>query len=339
MSNDALSWAWRAPVKSGAKFVLVALADHGTDHSGEDWTCWPSVERLMARTGFKRTAVETHLKALERDGWLSRSRRKRQDGKLGVYVYVLHRERITEGPKTDLGSVENPVDGLGITPSEAAEPCAESTHGPCAESEEAMRGIRGKPCAESAHEEPLIEPLIEPSLGASAREPGDNSFEAGLAAFPLSGQARTSVAEARAAWAWAVDQVGDAGQLVAAVKRYAAYHAEQPGDYGAPAFHKWLSAENWKIWVKRQPVFEAPAMPVAEVPAALREAVMIRGDAAKVASYLDPCSWDAQTQTLTARTAFAARQLADILRHGVEGLEGLRIHGPGNVVWLGEDAN
>lgn len=92
MSNRALTWAFEADLDSGRKFVLVALADHAADHSGEDWTCFPSTARLVAQTGMSVSTVERHLKGLWRDGWLSRARRRRKDGTLGIYDFTLHRD-------------------------------------------------------------------------------------------------------------------------------------------------------------------------------------------------------------------------------------------------------
>ncbi len=332
MSNDALSWAWKAPLAPGPKFVLVALADHGTDHSGEDWTCWPSVERLMSRTAFKRSAVENHLKTLERDGWLSRKRRKRGDGRLGVYVYVLHRDRLSR-PETPALSAENSTVCAPVTASEsAAAPCVEYTHGPCVEFTGAMREIYVSPCVKSTHEEPLIEPKGEPTRRAGGREPGDDLFDKGLEAFPLSGQARTNFVEARAAWAYAADQAGGAGVLVLAVERFAAWFADNGGDYGAPAFQKWLVGESWRPWVKARDLAEAaPPAAVCAAPDALRAAVLAKSDPGKVASYFEPCSWDSASGVLTARTAFAARWLRDLLR-GSPALEGVEILGPGEGV-------
>ena len=65
MSNKALNWAWEASISvPGAKFVLVALADHGGDHDGEDWTCRPSIGRLCRFTSQSERAVQRHLKWL-----------------------------------------------------------------------------------------------------------------------------------------------------------------------------------------------------------------------------------------------------------------------------------
>ncbi len=64
MSNAAMNYVddHASPeMGSGAFFVLFRLADHATDHSGEDWTCFPSVGRLQAKTHLSRATVERHL--------------------------------------------------------------------------------------------------------------------------------------------------------------------------------------------------------------------------------------------------------------------------------------
>lgn len=339
MSNDALTWAWRAPVKSGAKFVLVALADHGTDHSGEDWTCYPSIDRLMSRTGYSASAVKAHLVQLERDGWISRSRRRRKDGSLGVYDFVLHRERLTDAvaaapakrsrqaveqaeetadqPQPDIGSGPEPDTGCGPQPDSAS-----ATARICTQPQPDSGGLIV---------EPSVEPSIEPSNRARGREAGDDGFDAGLAAYPLSGQARASVAEARAAWALAVDRAGSADVLIAAVQRYADWQDRQGGDYGAPAFHRWLIAENWRVWVKPAAAAPTTPTPACAAPEDLRDALGAKADEAKLASYLDPCGWDAAGKVLTARTAFAARWLRDALR-GVPAAAGVVVLAPGETL-------
>ncbi len=98
MSNDAINWAvGQADLAPGVKFVLFALADRGGDYDGEDWTCYPSVERIMSFTNQSRATVERALATLDGLGVISRKRRRRSDGTLGVYTFTLHRVRRDRG--------------------------------------------------------------------------------------------------------------------------------------------------------------------------------------------------------------------------------------------------
>lgn len=86
MSVRVMTWAWAVDcASSGEKLVLLALADH----AGEDGTCYPSSGALAEKTGLGNSTVRHHLDALEERGVLSRVRRRRRDGKLGTYRYML----------------------------------------------------------------------------------------------------------------------------------------------------------------------------------------------------------------------------------------------------------
>lgn len=47
MSNEAINWAYKQDVPTGPKFTLVCLADY----ADQEWSCYPSQERLAAMTG------------------------------------------------------------------------------------------------------------------------------------------------------------------------------------------------------------------------------------------------------------------------------------------------
>ena len=96
MSIAALNWAWSQPCDNPtAKLVLLALADKAND----DGECWPTMDHVADLAGVSPRQVSNHLNRLERDGLLSRTRQRRQDGTLGRYVYQLlvHRKPVTSG--------------------------------------------------------------------------------------------------------------------------------------------------------------------------------------------------------------------------------------------------
>lgn len=55
-----------------AKFILVVLADHYNDSTGE---CWPSVATIASITGCSRATVLRKLKQLEQSGMIARRKR------------------------------------------------------------------------------------------------------------------------------------------------------------------------------------------------------------------------------------------------------------------------
>ncbi len=255
MSNAALAWAWGSALEPGPKFVLVALGDHAADHSGEDWTCFPSLKRLTDMTGMSTRTVERHLKDLWRAGWISRVRRRRADGKLGIYDFTLHRDperraelaeargapgRVGSGdPEGSTIAAEQDEPPVKLTGGEGAEPPVKLTP--------ATRQIGPQPPVNLTGQEPLGEPLEEPSTGR-AREPGSGGFEAAVAVWPKSGRVRTDWEAGRAAWALACERVEPA-RLMVAVRRCAADPDLARGDHGWPGLHGWLSGERWRAFL------------------------------------------------------------------------------------------
>ncbi len=312
MSNDALTWAFNSDLPPGQRFVLVALADQGQDHSGEDWTCFPSIAKLIRRTGNSRPTVERHLRWLTEDGWIQRTRRRRPDGTLGIYDFVLIRERPGLGPA---GCVIAAAKARKASPDQRLEsetegepPYVNLTCGEGAQPDVNMIGttrqIDAQPYVNLMGQEPLGEPLVKPTTGA--REPGDDGFEAGFAAYEARGQARTDQPAARAAWALARESLGQA-ELVACVA--AAVPQLGQGDYGAPAFEKWLAREAWRVLLPavREAAAPAAAGPMWPGPAEIRAAF---GEV-EARSYLDRSGWDEATRTITPWSAAARRWMAD----------------------------
>lgn len=71
MSNEAITWAYRQPIMTGAKFVLVALADL----ADEEHSCFPGQAKLAAMTGQSDRTVRRQLAELELAGYITRKRR------------------------------------------------------------------------------------------------------------------------------------------------------------------------------------------------------------------------------------------------------------------------
>lgn len=289
-----MTCAWDAPDSprsTGALFVLVVLADHASDHSGEDWAAYPSIARICARTQLHRDTVGRHLSALYDDGWISRRRRVRPDGKLGVYDFVIHRHADVRGELRAARRLERErseaveCDGNHVGNYGMAEG---SDHvGICGI---AMSDFAAPPCRDLRPHEPLEEPSVEPSLGA--REPGDEGFDEVLALWPERGRKRTKVAEARAAFALAAGEIG-AGEMVSRVRRCVADGVIDDGHYGAPGLQRWLSEECWRLWAAADPeravehALTSPLWPSA-APDGLRAALLTAGIAAADA---DRCAW------------------------------------------------
>jgi hypothetical protein len=85
VSNEAITWAYQQPVSTGAKFVLVALADL----ADEAHSCYPGQAKLAAMTGQSDRSVRRQLLELEIAGYLTRARRFDNAGHRTSDRYVL----------------------------------------------------------------------------------------------------------------------------------------------------------------------------------------------------------------------------------------------------------
>ena len=101
LSINAINWAFGVTdLRSSAKFLLVALAQHANDQ----WECWPSCAALQEATNQDRKTVLANLKLLLEASYLSDTGVRKGSTK-SVTVYRLHAEAV---PKTEhLSSTEN----------------------------------------------------------------------------------------------------------------------------------------------------------------------------------------------------------------------------------------
>lgn len=334
-----MSCAWEAPdapTASGMLFVLVVLADHASDHSGEDWAAWPSIERICRRTGLHRATVQRHLEALQDDGWISRKRRVRPDGTLGVYDYTIHRHADVRG---ELRAVrrEEKERAKSVSYGDAEPDLSPAIHvakcdmDPDRILSPSMSHFVDEPCRNLRQQEPLEEPLEEPSQDAREPgevEPGSGGFEEAFALWPIEGQRRTNIPEARASFALVAGEIGGP-DLANRVRRYVAEDETlRTGKFGAPSFARWLSEERWRVWAAPNLLVDtAAARPMAAFsgPEALRAAIVTAKGKPFAASYLDYAQWIAPNG-LRPATRYAADKLRAEVGHvlrraGVEIIE------------------
>lgn len=80
-----MTWAWEQELRTGPKFVLVALADH-SDGAG---VCWPGHELIAEKCGLSRQTVVEHIGLLEAKGLLRAERTRSERGREGKTRYYL----------------------------------------------------------------------------------------------------------------------------------------------------------------------------------------------------------------------------------------------------------
>lgn len=100
MSIRAMTWAWRQPLPSTQRFVLLALADA----ANESGVCWPSVSLLAKRCAISTRTVQRALLDLISAELIHRDSRHRGDGSTTSNRYVLQLgggDTVTEAPVVD----------------------------------------------------------------------------------------------------------------------------------------------------------------------------------------------------------------------------------------------
>lgn len=294
MSNDAMVWAWKSPIEdSTAVFVLVVLADHAGDCAGEDWTCFPSVDRIMQRTRKSRSAVERALKWLEAEGYISRERRRLPGGRLGIYDYVLHRERNLAA------STPTPADHTSKRRMDHA-----SDEAPT------MRQNGASPHVTMTHvDEPPVEPSDKPSSGARDREAGRKWGSEMWRLWPSAGQDASSPQLTADAMETVLGRGHDVARVMAGARGYVADKSAW-GASGRPLSpHRFLLEGRWETFADRTP--GGPGGPLdgarrAFDDPAVRKAFLAVQREGLVASYLDPSGWDAEQRLIHPRNGTAA---------------------------------
>lgn len=312
MSNAAMSWAANEHPGKGPKGVLMCLADRASDHSGEDWSCFPSIESIMSWTDYSRPAVERNLKLLWLAGYISRKRRRRADGRLGIYDYVLHRSPEVRAALQDERSTKQDIEDVGESAGDSpAEPHVKMTCGPPIISGPAIRQNDGQPYVKMMGQEPSVEPSREPTTGA--REPGDAGFDGVIDLWPDSGRKRTNWGKARAAWAWACG-LETAERLTAAVRACIADPDVARGDYGLPGLHTWLSEERWRAWAPKAAAAAQPErIPFAGPPDIEADIARAAGSQIDAGAYLAGAVWRPDDRTVLTRSQLGADRLTEAI--------------------------
>jgi len=90
-SIAAMNWALEQDTRSsGERLVLLTLAMCTGGDEDDPRVCWPSVARLAKLTRIGASTVRSHIDALTERGLLTKyERRRRKDGTLGTWVYLV----------------------------------------------------------------------------------------------------------------------------------------------------------------------------------------------------------------------------------------------------------
>jgi hypothetical protein len=275
-----MRWAWRnMDVDSpGALAVLLVLADHAGEHDGEDWTCYPAVSLIAARTRLTERAVERHLLWLIEERWISRAARGvRQEGK-GKFIYTIHRQRL-----------ERTASALP----------------------DKMTGQKGRALPDNLalftrqkRQSPPHPPYIaEPPINPHSKSAGEADFEEVWKAWARTvpdGVARPADLKA---WREALGKVAAADLALAAL----AYLDRSPGVKRGrgKSLRRWLDEEGWLPWQSDASSSASASAVTWAGPPDVRAAVVASCGEGFAVSYLDPAAWHDGRRVITPRTGVA----------------------------------
>lgn len=87
MSVKLSAWVWDGCAAAGVKGTKLLVMARLADFSSDEGICWPSVETIARQIGAGRSSVITAITQLAKDGWLTRTeRRKGQRNATNIYT-------------------------------------------------------------------------------------------------------------------------------------------------------------------------------------------------------------------------------------------------------------
>jgi len=166
------AWVWDGCAAHGVKGIKLLIMARLADFSSDEGVCWPSVDTIARQLGAGRSTVITAITQLEKDGWLTRTER-RKGQRSATNLYTLNAEKMRQAAASYQGSVsERPIP----EPSNSGRSDSE-----CSGSERPENGEkRGSEGSESGHDPSVT---TDPSLkqisssGNSGESPDGESIE------------------------------------------------------------------------------------------------------------------------------------------------------------------
>ena len=221
------------------KLLLISLADH-VDAVDE---CFVGLETMARHAGCGYSTARRRVKALEEGGYLSRERRRRDDGNLSVYTYRIHRSMFGEPP---LDSDAPPLDLSGDHRSQLR---AVTTAHPGERTEVPRTEV-------PRNEQSVASGSTGVSDGGNDAQEGDRPgglmFEAFWDAYPRRVGRVDAIRELNRAL---TKTGGDAANILEGARRFArTMQGTEPRYLPAPA--KWLAGERWDERPPPEPMTE-----------------------------------------------------------------------------------
>ncbi|MCJ3066399.1 helix-turn-helix domain-containing protein [Klebsiella pneumoniae] len=128
MSVKLSAWVWDGCAASGVKGIKLLVMARLADFSSDEGICWPSVETISRQTGGGRSTVITAISQLERDGWLTRTER-RKGQRNATNIYTLNIKKLREAAKRFDGSDSERSKSEGSNPERSENNEKPGSHG------------------------------------------------------------------------------------------------------------------------------------------------------------------------------------------------------------------
>jgi hypothetical protein len=284
MSVEAVNWAYEQDIPGTQKWVLVTLAHHAASDPDE-WWAWPSIQRLVRRTGESDKTVRRALDQLEANGFIYRERQRNADGSMGQYRYRLERMRLPlgalavvvtagekpskkHGPVNVTSGEKSPRKHGQVRMTGGEHPSGKSPHNhgpvkmtsrnPTGHFDQATTGQNDR----SIEKDPLLK-NHKNIVGLPRHDsPQVKSFEAIWKAWPTLGRQRsTSRAKCFEVFVKICEQRSPT-EIEHAVSKF----LKEADPKFVPGLHRWLRDGKFEHFIEKRDLFAAPEKPVIDWP-------------------------------------------------------------------------
>ncbi|HCM9243507.1 TPA: helix-turn-helix domain-containing protein [Enterobacter bugandensis] len=93
MSVKLSAWVWDGCAAQGVKGIKLLVMARLADFSSDEGVCWPSVATIARQLGAGRSTVITAITDLEKEGWLTRTER-RKGQRSDTNLYTLNAQKL-----------------------------------------------------------------------------------------------------------------------------------------------------------------------------------------------------------------------------------------------------
>ena len=118
MSVKLSSYVWDGCAASGMKLTCVTIMARLADFSNDNGECWPAIGTIARQIGAGESTVRNAVSALEREGWLTRTGR-RKGNRNTSNLYKLNVEKLRKAASSH--PAESDVSKSGVPDSSEKE--------------------------------------------------------------------------------------------------------------------------------------------------------------------------------------------------------------------------